>query len=65
MQKIRLFIHIVLEMQSILKFCNLIGQEHFGPYLRNQIFHQTWDLCKSTANKINFNYRPNSEKINV
>ena len=26
-------------------------------------FSQIWDLCKNTANNINFHYRPNSEKI--
>ena len=44
--------------------CNLIGWQHFGPYLWNQIFPKIWDLCQNTANNINFHYRPNSEKIN-
>ena len=29
-----------------LKFCNLIGQEHFGPYLRNQDFPKR-EICPS------------------
>ena len=24
---------------------------HFGPYLRNQISHKIWDLCKNITNK--------------
>ena len=35
MQKVRPFYHFLLEIQSIYKSCNLIGREHFGPYLRN------------------------------
>ena len=62
MQKIRLFHHIVREID--LKSCDLIGQEYFGPYLRNQIFLQIRDLRKNTENKISFHYRPNSEKSN-
>ena len=27
-------------------------------------FSQIWNLCRNTANKINFNYRTNSVKIN-
>ena len=56
MQKIRLFHWFVLEIWLIKKSCNLIGWEHFGPYLRN--------LCRNTANNINFHYRTNSVKIN-
>ena len=62
MQKIRLFHGFVLEIWLIKKSCNLIGSEHFGPYLRNQNF-PIWDLCRNTAN-INFRYRTNSVKIN-
>ena len=29
--------YFVLEIQLILKSCNLIGQEHFGPYLSDHI----------------------------
>ena len=38
MQKIRLLHWFVLEKWSIKKSCNLIGWEHFGPYLRNKNF---------------------------
>ena len=38
----------------------LIDWEHFGPYVKNQIFPK-YEIC---ANNINFRYRPNSEKIN-
>ena len=64
MQKIRLFHWLVLEIRLIKKSCNLIGWEHFGPYLRNQNFPKTWDLCRNIANNIHFHYRTNSVKIN-
>ena len=38
---------------------NLISEEYFDPYLRNQIFR---DLCKIAAINMNLFYRPNSEK---
>ena len=38
MQKIRLFHSSVTEIWLIKKSCNLIGWEHFGPYLRNKNF---------------------------
>ena len=40
-----------LEIQLIQKSCNLIGQKHFGPYLRSQISQKIWDLCKNITNK--------------
>ena len=63
--KIRLFHWFVLEIWLIKKSCNLIGWEHFGPYLRNQNF-PTYEICPgwNTANIINFQYRTNSVKIN-
>ena len=64
MQKIRLFHWLVLEIWLIKKSCNLIGWEHFGPYLGNQNFPKTWDLCRNTANNIHFHHRTNSVKIN-
>ena len=33
-------------LQLIEKSCNLIGQEHFGPYLRNQNFPK-YEICSS------------------
>ena len=54
---------------------NLIGQEHFGPYLRDQIFSK-YETCLSMQrlhivhkganydySNINFHHRPNWEKI--
>ena len=49
MQKTRLFHWFFLEIWSI-------SQE--------PEFSQIWNLCRNTANKINFNYRTNSVKIN-
>ena len=51
MQKIRLFHHFLLELQLIQKSCNLIGREHFGPYLRNQIFAK-YGICAGTQQLI-------------
>ena len=47
MQKIRLFHWFVLEIWLIKKSCNLIGGEHFGPYLRNKNFPNYW-ICAGT-----------------
>ena len=44
MQKFTCFYHLVLEISLISKSCNLIGQEHFGTYLRNHIFMKCW-IC--------------------
>ena len=47
------------------KFCNLIGQEHFVPYLRNQNFmkYEIWNMKFAQAYKnysnLNFHYTPN------
>ena len=51
-------------LQVIEKSLNLIGQEHFGPYLRNQNFFK-YEICStySNYNNANFHYRPNREKI--
>ena len=59
-KKIRLFHQFILHKWLIKKSCNLIGWEHFGPYLRNQI----GDLWRNIANNINFHYRKNSVKFN-
>ena len=37
----------------IKKPCNLIGREHFGPYLRNKNFPK-YEICARTENNINF-----------
>ena len=47
MQKIRLLHWFVLEIWLIKKSCNLIGWEHFGPYLRNQNFPK-YGICAGT-----------------
>ena len=47
MQKIRLFHWFVLEIWLIKKSCNLIGWEHFGPYLRNKNFPKN-GICAGT-----------------
>ena len=47
MQKIRLFYWLVLEILLIIKACNLLGWEHFGPYLRNQNFSK-YGICAGT-----------------
>ena len=39
-QKVRLFRQFVLEIDLIYKNCDLNGWEHFGPYIRNQIFRK-------------------------
>ena len=62
MQKNRLFYWFVLEIWLIKKFCNLIGWEHFGPYLWDKRI--PWDLCRNTANNKYFHYRTNSVKTN-
>ena len=36
----------------------------FWPISQDTDFSQVWDLCKNTANILNFLYRPNSDKIN-
>ena len=36
----------------------------FWPISQEPDFSQVWDLYKNTVNKINFPYRPNSEKVN-
>ena len=36
----------------------------FWPTCQEQEFFQIWDLCRNTANSINFRYRTNSVKIN-
>ena len=36
----------------------------FWPMSHGPDFSQIWNLCKNTANNINFHYRPNPEKIN-
>ena len=61
-KKNRLFYWFVLEIWLIKKFCNLIGWEHFGPYLWDKRI--PWDLCRNTANNKNFHYRTNSVKTN-
>ena len=38
MLKIRLFHQFVQEKEFIWKFCNMIGWEDFGLYIRNKIF---------------------------
>ena len=45
--KIRLFHWFVLEIWLIKKSCNLIGWEHFGPYLRNKNFSK-YGICAGT-----------------
>ena len=47
MQKIRLFHWFVLEIWLIKKSCNLIGCQHFGPYLRNNKFPKQC-ICAGT-----------------
>ena len=66
MHRIRLFHWFVLEIWLIKKSCNLIDWEHFGPYPISQEpeFFPIWNLCRNTANNINFHYRTNSVKIN-
>ena len=60
--KKRLFYHFVLEILLIKECYTLIGQEHFGPYIRNQIFFK-YGICAGIQQFfINFLYRPNSEK---
>ena len=44
MQKIRLFHSFVLEIWLIKKSYNLIGREHFGPYLRDKNFNPYFNL---------------------
>ena len=44
MQKIKLFHWFVLEIELIKKSCNLIGWEHFGPYLSKQNFPK-YGIC--------------------
>ena len=64
MYKIRLFHWLALEIHLIKKSCNLIGWEHFDPYLRNKNFPK-YGICAGTQqSNINFHYRTNSEKIN-
>ena len=36
----------------------------FWPISQEPEFSQIWDLCRNTANNINFHYRTNSVKIN-
>ena len=36
----------------------------FLPISKEQTFSQMWDLCRNTANNINFHYRTNTVKIN-
>ena len=36
----------------------------FWPISQEADFSQVWDLCKNTTNKMNFLYRPNSQKNN-
>ena len=50
-------------LQLIEKSCHLIGQEHFGPYLRTRTFpNMTFvQACKNYSN-INFHYRSNLQK---
>ena len=35
----------------------------FCPISQEPEFSQVWDQCKNTTNKLNFLYRPNSEKL--
>ena len=45
--KKRLFNDFVLEIWLIKKSCNLIGWEHFRPYLKNQNFLK-YEICAGT-----------------
>ena len=63
MQKIRLFDLFVLEICLIKKSCLSDWLRTFWPLSQEQKFPQIWDLCRNTANEINFNYRTNSVKI--
>ena len=63
MQKIRLFHLLLMEICLIKKSCNLIWLR-FWPISHKQKFSQKWDLCRNTANNINFHYGSNSVKIN-
>ena len=47
-------------LQLIEKSHNLIGQTHFGSYLRNQNFTK-YETC--SYDNTNFHYRPNREKV--
>ena len=44
-------------LQLIEKSCNLIGQEHFGPYFKNQNFPKYEVQAYSNYSNINFHYR--------
>ena len=61
-EKNRLFHGFVLEIWLIKKPCNLVGWEHFGPYLMKKNSHKH-GICTGTQ-QISFHYRTNSVKIN-
>ena len=63
MQKIRLFHWFVLDI-GWLKNPGIWLAENILAHIQKQEFSQIWDLCSSTANNINFHYRPTSVKIN-
>ena len=44
MPKINFIIHFFLEIIHFKESCNLIGQQHFGPYLENQKFAR-YGIC--------------------
>ena len=58
-----LFHWFVLEIWLIKSSCNLTGWEHFKLSQEENIL-QIWDLCRNTANNMNFHYRTNSVKMN-
>ena len=71
MQKIRLLYWFVLEIWLVKKSCNLIGWEHFDPYLWNKNFAGL-DNCRilqrivqDRANNISFYYRINSVNFSI
>ena len=53
----------ILEIRLIKMSYNLIGWEHFDPYLRKRKCSLIRNLCSSISNEITFHYRTNSVKI--
>ena len=50
----QVFLLLILRVQIISKSCNLTGQKHFGPYLRNQTFHGQKEMKKLPWTEITF-----------
>ena len=66
MPKINFIIHFFLEILHFKESdCNLIGWQHFGPYITQDLeFYQIWDWWWNINNNISFHFKLFPRKTN-